>query len=39
MDERMTDDLLHRRHFYVDGTWAEPASDERFGVVSPSTER
>ena len=38
MDERMTDDLLHRRHFYVDGTWAAPASDERFGVVSPSTE-
>ena len=34
MDER----LLHRRHLYIDGGWVDPSHDERFGVVSPSTE-
>ena len=34
----MDDRLLHRRHFFIDGEWADPASDGLFDVVSPSTE-
>jgi acyl-CoA reductase-like NAD-dependent aldehyde dehydrogenase len=29
---------MYRRELYIDGRWSPPASDERFGVVSPSTE-
>ncbi|NKY45732.1 aldehyde dehydrogenase [Nocardia cerradoensis] len=34
----MTDRLMYRREFYVGGTWVPPAGDERFAVISPSTE-
>ena len=34
----MSDRLMYRREFYIGGTWAKPASAERLGVVSPSTE-
>jgi len=34
MDKR----LLHRHEFFVGGAWAKPASSERLGVISPSTE-
>ncbi|WP_210743815.1 aldehyde dehydrogenase [Nocardia cerradoensis] len=29
---------MYRREFYVGGTWVPPAGDERFAVISPSTE-
>ncbi|MFJ2559218.1 MULTISPECIES: aldehyde dehydrogenase [unclassified Streptomyces] len=29
---------MYRNGFYIGGQWVEPASAERFGVVSPSTE-
>ena len=29
---------MYRRHFYIGGEWAQPQSDERFRVISPSTE-
>jgi acyl-CoA reductase-like NAD-dependent aldehyde dehydrogenase len=35
MDER----LMFRSRFFVDGTWAEPASTESCDVVSPATEQ
>ena len=31
--------LMERDAFFVDGGWVEPASAERFDVVSPSTEQ
>jgi aldehyde dehydrogenase (NAD+) len=34
----MTDRLMYRQEFYIDGKWAPPAGDERLDVVSPSTE-
>jgi aldehyde dehydrogenase (NAD+) len=30
--------LMFRRELYIGGQWVRPASAERFGVVSPSTE-
>jgi aldehyde dehydrogenase (NAD+) len=34
----MDDRLMYRRHFFIGGTWAEPAGGDRLGVISPSTE-
>ncbi len=34
----MTDRLMYRREFYIGGGWVPPARDERFAVISPSTE-
>lgn len=34
----MTDRLMYRREFYIGGRWVPPAGDERFAVISPSTE-
>ncbi|MBL7492183.1 aldehyde dehydrogenase [Frankia sp. AgB1.9] len=34
----MSDQLMYRRTFYIDGVWTEPASPEPFTVISPSTE-
>ncbi|MBF4996458.1 aldehyde dehydrogenase [Nocardia sp. BSTN01] len=34
----MTDRLMYRREFYVGGQWVPPDGDERFAVISPSTE-
>ncbi|HEY6532638.1 MAG TPA: aldehyde dehydrogenase [Acidimicrobiales bacterium] len=34
----MDDRLLNRHHFFIGGRWADPSSDDRLGVVSPSTE-
>jgi aldehyde dehydrogenase (NAD+) len=32
------DRLMYRRELYIGGRWVPPASTERFGVISPSTE-
>jgi aldehyde dehydrogenase (NAD+) len=32
------DRLMYRRKLYIGGRWVPPASTERFGVISPSTE-
>ncbi len=37
-DRTVTDRTMYRRHFYIGGTWASPAVDEQFPVVSPSSE-
>jgi aldehyde dehydrogenase (NAD+) len=34
----MDEQLMYRSGFFVDGRWVDPAGDERFEVVSPSTE-
>ena len=34
----MDDRLMYRREFFIGGAWGAPASGERLGVVSPSTE-
>jgi aldehyde dehydrogenase (NAD+) len=34
----MDDRLMYRRELYIGGRWVHPARNERFGVVSPSTE-
>ncbi|GAA0949776.1 aldehyde dehydrogenase [Actinocorallia libanotica] len=34
----MDDRLMYRREFFIGGSWAAPASGDRLGVVSPSTE-
>ena len=34
----MDDRLMYRRKLYIGGRWVPPASTERFGVISPSTE-
>jgi acyl-CoA reductase-like NAD-dependent aldehyde dehydrogenase len=34
----MDDRLMHRREFYIDGTWVGPAGGETARVISPSTE-
>jgi acyl-CoA reductase-like NAD-dependent aldehyde dehydrogenase len=33
------DELMHRRSFFVDGGWVDPAGPDRFDVVSPATEQ
>jgi acyl-CoA reductase-like NAD-dependent aldehyde dehydrogenase len=34
----MDDRLLHRREFFIDGTWVAPSGSEHLDVISPSTE-
>ncbi|WP_018637262.1 aldehyde dehydrogenase [Parafrankia elaeagni] len=34
----MSDQLMYRRTFYIDGTWAKPSASEPSTVISPSTE-
>jgi aldehyde dehydrogenase (NAD+) len=34
----VSNSLLHRDAFYIDGDWAAPSGEETFAVVSPSTE-
>ncbi|MDT3441417.1 aldehyde dehydrogenase [Pseudofrankia sp. BMG5.37] len=34
----MSDPLMYRRTFYIDGAWVEPSSTEVLEVISPSTE-
>ncbi|MDN2501846.1 aldehyde dehydrogenase family protein, partial [Nocardia nova] len=29
---------MYRREFYIGGRWVPPTRDERFAVISPSTE-
>ena len=34
----MSDTLLDRRQFYIDGAWVDPAAANDFDVINPSTE-
>ncbi len=34
----MSDTILDRRQFYIDGQWVDPASANDFDVIDPSTE-
>ncbi|MGF7236169.1 MAG: aldehyde dehydrogenase family protein, partial [Frankia sp.] len=35
----MTDRMMYRRHFFIGGSWASPAIDQRFPVISPASEQ
>ena len=35
----MSDTLLDRRQFYIDGAWVDPAVANDFDVINPSTEQ
>ncbi|CAO5154270.1 Geranial dehydrogenase [Frankia sp. AiPs1] len=35
----MSDQLMYRRTFYIDGAWVEPAGTVELPVISPSTEQ
>ena len=35
----MSDTMLDRRQFYIDGAWVDPAVANDFDVIDPSTEQ
>ena len=35
----MSDTMLDRRQFYIDGEWVDPSTTNDFDVIDPSTEQ